>query len=443
MLATLPGLPMLGHGQFEGFAEKYGMEFRRARSQETVDEWLVARHEREIVPLLHRRGDFAEARDFLLYDVAHDDGGTDEHVFAYSNGSGPSRSLVVYHNRYAETSGWIRESSAYAVKDGDGARRLVQRSLADGLGLAEGSADHRWIAFREQRTSLEYLRSVADIRQRGLHVALRAYETRVFWEIRELYDSSGVWGRLAERLGGRGVPSLEGALRELQLAPVHDALRAVIDDPQRPTVERFVAAVADSTGTAGDVAGTVERVAASARASLPVVETIGDPSQGAALRLWALLAPLGSLAPDGPVGPTSRAWFEELRLVGPTMAPGASDPSGASRAHSRRAASCDGSPMVSTTGSDARALAATRSTVPATSPVVPVESATAATNRSTVGRCGSSITARNASWTGASWSSRSAPSSDGTPRPPSRSASRRQTPAESYSSRTSQNTRVS
>ena len=30
VMATLPGLPMLGHGQVEGFAEKYGMEFRRA-----------------------------------------------------------------------------------------------------------------------------------------------------------------------------------------------------------------------------------------------------------------------------------------------------------------------------------------------------------------------------------------------------------------------------
>ena len=80
LLATLPGLPMLGHGQFEGFAEKYGMEFRRATLDEAVDEWLVARHEREIVPLLHRRGDFAEARDFLLYDVAADNGGIDEQV---------------------------------------------------------------------------------------------------------------------------------------------------------------------------------------------------------------------------------------------------------------------------------------------------------------------------------------------------------------------------
>jgi hypothetical protein len=30
LMATMPGLPMIGHGQVEGFAEKYGMEFRRA-----------------------------------------------------------------------------------------------------------------------------------------------------------------------------------------------------------------------------------------------------------------------------------------------------------------------------------------------------------------------------------------------------------------------------
>ena len=30
VMATMPGLPMLGHGQVEGFGEKYGMEFRRA-----------------------------------------------------------------------------------------------------------------------------------------------------------------------------------------------------------------------------------------------------------------------------------------------------------------------------------------------------------------------------------------------------------------------------
>ena len=37
LLATLPGLPMFGHGQFEGYSEQYGMEFRRAQRDEWPD----------------------------------------------------------------------------------------------------------------------------------------------------------------------------------------------------------------------------------------------------------------------------------------------------------------------------------------------------------------------------------------------------------------------
>ena len=49
-MATLPGLPMFGHGQIEGFTEKYGMEYRRAKLDEPVDEGLLAHHERTIFP---------------------------------------------------------------------------------------------------------------------------------------------------------------------------------------------------------------------------------------------------------------------------------------------------------------------------------------------------------------------------------------------------------
>ena len=42
LMATMPGLPMFGHGQVEGFTEKYGMEFRRPMWDETPDPWLVA-----------------------------------------------------------------------------------------------------------------------------------------------------------------------------------------------------------------------------------------------------------------------------------------------------------------------------------------------------------------------------------------------------------------
>ena len=114
VLATLPGLPMLGHGQVQGFGEQYGMEFRRAMLDEKPDTWLVERHEREIFPLLHRRAWFAEANDFLLYDLITPSGHVDEGVLAYSNGSGRERSLVIYHTKFGSTSGTIRQSSKYA-----------------------------------------------------------------------------------------------------------------------------------------------------------------------------------------------------------------------------------------------------------------------------------------------------------------------------------------
>ena len=41
LMCTLPGLPMFGHGQVEGFAEKYGMEYRRAYWDEQPDGNLV------------------------------------------------------------------------------------------------------------------------------------------------------------------------------------------------------------------------------------------------------------------------------------------------------------------------------------------------------------------------------------------------------------------
>jgi hypothetical protein len=77
LMATLPGLPMFGHGQIEGYTEKYGMEYYRPRYDETPNRWLVERHEREIAPLLKRRWLFAESTNFLLYDFFLDSGTVD------------------------------------------------------------------------------------------------------------------------------------------------------------------------------------------------------------------------------------------------------------------------------------------------------------------------------------------------------------------------------
>ncbi|MDH4141281.1 MAG: alpha-amylase family glycosyl hydrolase [Chloroflexota bacterium] len=340
VMATMPGLPMLGHGQVEGYSEKYGMEYRRATLDEQPDPWLVERHERELFPLFHRRAWFAEAEDFLLYDLTTDDGRVDEDVIAYSNGSGPTRSLVIYHDRYGSTAGTIRDSAAFVRKSASGARRMVRRSLADGLGLPN---DPSWfVAFRDARTGLEHLRNCRGLWERGLWLELDAYRGHVFWEFREIHDgSSGQWQRLAERLGGAGVPSLESAFRDLQLEPVHAPLRTVFDgggvagilagtasaDDLQAVEGRFaafLAGVAEATGVSVDpaapaaLAATIRaRVEAAFGAPLPDLSS----SDQAALLAWLALSRIGALAPTGDVAATSSAWFDELRL-GPVLAVG-------------------------------------------------------------------------------------------------------------------------
>jgi glycosidase len=212
MMATMPGLPMFGHGQIEGFTERYGMEYRRAYLDETPDSELIARHEREIFPLLHRRALFAEVTDFALYDFVTVDGAVSEDVFAYSNRRGGERTLVVYHNRYGDTRGSIRTAA------------VTGRALSEGLGLGGGGDDY--LILREVRSGLEYLRNQRELAEQGLYLELHAYECHAYVEMRDVHDPDGRYGRLAAWLGGRGVPSIDEALRELELQPLHDALRS-------------------------------------------------------------------------------------------------------------------------------------------------------------------------------------------------------------------------
>ena len=225
LMATLPGLPMFGHGQIEGFTEKYGMEYQRPRYDETPDHWLIERHQREIAPLLHRRWLFAESSNFLLYDFFKGGGSVDENVFAYSNRTGDERALVVYNNRYGATHGTIDYSAAYADK---GAGQLRQQRLKEGLGL--GSAPGLVLAFRDSLTGLEYLRRADKLANGGLTLDLHAYQCHVFLDWRELQaTSSQPWDRLCDQLNGKGVPDLNDALVNLELRPVHDALRDQLD----------------------------------------------------------------------------------------------------------------------------------------------------------------------------------------------------------------------
>jgi hypothetical protein len=228
VMLTMPGLPMLGHGQIEGFAEKYGMEYQRAYWDETPDQYLIERHEREIFPLAHKRYLFAGVEHFLLYDFLTTDGAVAEDVFAYSNGSGDERALVLYHNKYASVRGWVRSSAAFAVKSGGDARGLVQRTLGEGLAL-RGGAD-MFCIFRDQVTGMEYIRASNELIEQGLYVELGAYKCQVFLDFRQVRDDPvHQYAQLTGFLSGRGVPSIEEALKELFLQPIHYPFKELVN----------------------------------------------------------------------------------------------------------------------------------------------------------------------------------------------------------------------
>ncbi len=223
LLCTMPGLPMFGHGQVEGFHERYGMEYRRARWEEQPNEGLVDRHRREIFPLLHRRRQFAEAAEFLLYDVVAD-GAVQEDVYAYSNRVEGQASLVLYNNRYQESSGWIHRSVPYRDKR---AGALRTRHLGEGLGLRAGHDD--FVVFRDHVSGLEYLRRSRELCEQGMPVSLGGYQYRVYLDFAEITDTTGAYATLARRLRGEGVPGVAAALESLRTEPLRAALYDLVE----------------------------------------------------------------------------------------------------------------------------------------------------------------------------------------------------------------------
>lgn len=229
LMVTMPGLPMFGHGQIEGFAEKYGMEYRRAYWDEQPDPYLIQRHEREIFPLMKRRYLFADVQNFLLYDFFTPEGYVNENVFAYSNRAGEERALVVYNNKYEQARGWVRTSVAFAVKTGQGdGRMLVQKTLGEGLGLH--AEPNYFCIFRDHVTGLEYIRNSKQLCDQGLYVELGAFKYQVFLDFREVQDDAwGHYAQLAAYLDGRGVPSIEEALQDLLVQPIQQPFRELVN----------------------------------------------------------------------------------------------------------------------------------------------------------------------------------------------------------------------
>ncbi len=219
MMATMPGLPMFGHGQVEGFKEKYGMEFKRAYWNETPNEELVRRHEKEIFPLLHKRYLFSEVKNFQFYDYITADGHINHNVFAYSNSAGDEKALIFYNNTYDQTTGWIKNS----VNVNRGNDEFEIGSLGEALKLKK-SEDH-FVIFRDQVSGLQYIRSSKDIHYRGIFTILKGFEYHAFMDFQEVEDFDGLYNEVNAFLNGRGVPSIESAIQQVLVRPVHVAFK--------------------------------------------------------------------------------------------------------------------------------------------------------------------------------------------------------------------------
>ena len=188
-------------------------------------------------PLLRQRWRFAGWQGFRLLD-ATDGGGEVPDVFAYANRAhlGPAdaderRSLVVYLNRYP------------------GAHVRIL-GVAEALGLGDDPAGY--LILRDQRSGLEYLRQVRDLRERGLELALDGYASHVFLGFEEVSDADGAaWAELARQLGLAGVEDAHAALRWLRDRPLRDAVAGLFATPTAQAGFLPPAVASDETTVAG------------------------------------------------------------------------------------------------------------------------------------------------------------------------------------------------
>ncbi len=330
LMATLPGLPMFGHGQVEGFAEKYGMEYRRAYHDETPDGWLVDRHEREIFPLLHRRWLFAGVDDFLLYDVMTDDGHVNEDVFAYSNRVGRDRALIVYNNQYADAHGLdphergLRREAPGRLEGGHPARpRPRARPPARGR-LVHGDARRRHRARAhplEPRARRARARGPPGrLRPAGAHRHPRG-RGRAGRAVRPSRRPPRRSGRAEHR---RGTPRAPAAARPRRAPPPRRG-RPPPADRRRGhrrgasegdasglraeaagRVDAFLGVVRDATGTPGDAGAIAARVGDDLAAILRLRD-LGEPGAAAAGDEATAAAVAAVPAPERPVPATAPA----------------------------------------------------------------------------------------------------------------------------------------
>jgi len=302
LAATLPGVPMLGHGQWEGQRERYGMEYRAPRTSDPISADHVERYDREIAPLLRARHLFAGVADFRWFDAQSDKKAARESAYAFSNAAGSARTLVIALNSDTAAELTIQHTSPAVAPSssltGTSAHHLSASTIADRLGVAESAGDV--VELRDAITNRSLLVSTASLVGSGLTVRLPAFGRVAFWGVAQHHSTpSEPWADLAAQASG-----------EL----LHDPLAALaaLTNGGSPT-EALSARIATPAGTpaTGRKRVTERKPAATQSTADPRLLTTETPAPPEAVRAIAALlgraaAPLrpDRLAATPPTAPT-------------------------------------------------------------------------------------------------------------------------------------------
>jgi hypothetical protein len=107
LMVSLPGMPLFGHGQIEGFCEHYGMDVAKPSLQEHPDTVFIEEHKRLISPLLLQRARFSSADNLVLFDFLTTSQEVNENVIVFSNQAGDMKTLILFNNCPQSASGII------------------------------------------------------------------------------------------------------------------------------------------------------------------------------------------------------------------------------------------------------------------------------------------------------------------------------------------------
>ncbi|NCD05109.1 MAG: alpha-amylase [Spirochaetia bacterium] len=218
LLSTMPGLPMFGHGQIEGFKEKYGMEYKKAYWDEWPNEWLINEHYKKIFPLLKKRYLFSGVQYFNIYDLL-EYGNRKKAVFCYSNGTENEKTLVFYNNQYESVEGNIKLSAPKLDKN---TNIKVVSNIAENLNLS--LSGKTFLIYKNFNDGLTYLTPSLKIYDEGFWIHLNGYETKVLLDIREVEDIDGAYSKLYSHLSNSGVEDINLEINAMRLSPVYKAM---------------------------------------------------------------------------------------------------------------------------------------------------------------------------------------------------------------------------